>query len=256
LVGIGTSNPTNGKVEIRGERDNTFSYAYYATNGSSTRTGYVSNGGQDYSLYATHRVAASEFNAHSDRRIKRVIGRSNSRQDLNQLLAIRVTDYTYTDTVAHDSEEKTKVIAQQLEEVYPRAVSSHTTEIVPDIYRNASIANGWVQLADHNVKTGDKVQLITDEGKSLHKVQKTKEGSFQVDGSHEGNVFVYGRQVEDFHTVDYQALTTLNISATQALYREKETLKTRVDSLSKQLESLKNKVEKLTKQGAYRASNR
>ncbi len=28
-------------------------------------------------------------------------------------------------------------------------------------------------------------------------------------------VFVYGREVNDFHTVDYEALSMLNVSATQ-----------------------------------------
>ena len=33
----------------------------------------------------------------------------------------------------------------------------------------------------------------------------------------DGEVFVYGREVNNFHTVDYEALSTLNISATQEL---------------------------------------
>lgn len=35
----------------------------------------------------------------------------------------------------------------------------------------------------------------------------------------EGNVFVYGKQVDDFHTVDYEAIAMLNVSATQELLK-------------------------------------
>jgi hypothetical protein len=35
-------------------------------------------------------------------------------------------------------------------------------------------------------------------------------------------VFVYGREVLDFHTVDYDAIAMLNVSATQQIKREKD----------------------------------
>jgi len=34
------------------------------------------------------------------------------------------------------------------------------------------------------------------------------------------NIFVYGEQVDDFRSVDYDGLTTLNISATQEISRQ------------------------------------
>jgi hypothetical protein len=34
-----------------------------------------------------------------------------------------------------------------------------------------------------------------------------------------GAFFVYGREVKDFRTVDYGAVTVLNVSATQKIYR-------------------------------------
>jgi len=34
--------------------------------------------------------------------------------------------------------------------------------------------------------------------------------------------FVYGRQVSDFRSVDYDAISMLNVSATQALYQQQE----------------------------------
>jgi hypothetical protein len=61
---------------------------------------------------------------------------------------------------------------------------------------------------------------------------------------------VYGREVDDFRTVDYQAISMLNVSATQALLKriealEKEnedmnTLKAELDVLQKNVLLLMN----------------
>ena len=58
-----------------------------------------------------------------------------------------------------------------------------------------------------------------------------------------GEVFVYGRRVNDFHTVDYEALNTLNISATQELYRIIQAQKEQIEMLKKENDSLKASVE-------------
>ena len=51
-------------------------------------------------------------------------------------------------------------------------------------------------------------------------------------------VFVYRKEVNDFHTVDYEALSTLNISATQALVKE-------INDLKAQNTTLKTKLDKV-----------
>jgi hypothetical protein len=45
---------------------------------------------------------------------------------------------------------------------------------------------------------------------------------------------VYGTEVPDFHVVDYDAISMLNVSATQELLR-------RIEALEKELEALKKK---------------
>jgi uncharacterized protein (UPF0335 family) len=54
-----------------------------------------------------------------------------------------------------------------------------------------------------------------------------------------GRVFVYGREVSDFHTVDYEALSTLNISATQELFRKIERLESENAVLKADNQSIK-----------------
>jgi hypothetical protein len=64
-------------------------------------------------------------------------------------------------------------------------------------------------------------------------------------------VFVYGKEVNDFHTVDYEALSALNISATQELVKqindlraENQSLKSRVDKVETDIETLKAALNK------------
>jgi hypothetical protein len=227
-VGIGTANPTKGSLEI--ENGNGFAPGYNPAawlSSAGVSTGNLpATGG--VSLWAAGWVMAQEFAAFSDARIKNIIGRSDSAADLKTLRAIQITDYTYKDTLARGTRPQKKVIAQQVEQVYPQAVNQ-TTDVVPDIYRRASIEGGWVKLAT-DLKVGDRVKLIGEKERGVYAVLEVRPGQFRTafnPASHQ--VFVYGREVGDFRTVDYEALSMLNVSATQELARK-------VDALQGQLE--------------------
>jgi cell shape-determining protein MreC len=51
-------------------------------------------------------------------------------------------------------------------------------------------------------------------------------------------VFVYGREVDDFRTVDYEAIAMVNVSATQEIYRELTELKAENTELKKRADLL------------------
>ena len=222
-IGIGTSNPTKAKVQIEGSVGGIASggFAFYSKSGFNTPSsnGATANTSLPYSLYASDRIAAVEFNAFSDIRIKNKIGVSDSKQDLKTLMNIAITDYTFRDTVAKGSEVQKKVIAQELLKVYPQAVTNDLTDVVPDIYQLADIENGTIKLAT-NLKVGEKVKILFEDSDEILEVTAATASSFKIDSDKSGKVFVYGREVTDFHTVDYEALGTLNISATQQLYKE------------------------------------
>ncbi len=143
--------------------------------------------------------------------------------------------YTYKDTVTHDSKPIKKVIGQQIAEVFPQAVSTHT-DVVPDIFQVASIADGWVSLEAHGLQVGERVRLLLEDSEpKICTIEAVTPESFQVSLEYEGEVFVYGREVNDFHVVDYDALSMLNISATQELYKIIDALKIEVQQLKAQL---------------------
>ncbi len=227
-VGIGT-NPTRGKLQIQGGSVTPSDFL-----GAETRI-YRNDGVGNYgcgicpappptffpSLYATDDIVGQIFVAFSDARIKHIDGRSDATRDLATLAGIEITDYGYVDTVAKGTRKHKKVIAQQIETVFPQAVQ-RSTDVVPDIYKMATARDGWISLAT-DLKAGDRVRLIGNKSADIHNVLEVADGKFRTDFKADGEqVFVYGREVNDFRGVDYDAIAMLNVSATQELHRRLE----------------------------------
>ena len=250
-VGIGALNPTQAKLVVNGSQSNTLSYGYLNSGGN---TGSISNFTNNYSIYASDRIAASEFNAFSDARIKKVKGISNNEADLHTLLKLKITDYSLIDTIAKGNGAYKKVIAQEVKAVYPQAVKM-VTDCIPDIYQLTKVENGIISFSSQTLREGDKVKLIMAESQDIYEVVSVSDKGFKVNKEiKDGAVFIYGHEVNDFHTVDYEALSTLNISATQALFQKIQELSTENVQMKQQnaafkadFESLKVQVQALQK---------
>jgi hypothetical protein len=253
-VGIGTNNP-NAPLHISG----TGSSVSYWRNATGTGNGWSDTSYTSYSdafsLIVSNGILADLIYLQSDERIKVIENFSDAEKDLETLLKIQITDFHYKDSVRNGSSKNKKVIAQQVEKVFPQAVRKLESPI-PDIFAEAAITNGWVQLAT-NLSVGEKVKLFTKQGEIQAEVTAVRADGFQVDTDlKSGNVFVYGRIVKDFRAVDYDAISMLNVSATQQLNRDLETvaaesndefskLRSELDAKSETIKQLESRLEKL-----------
>ena len=87
---------------------------------------------------------------------------------------------------------------------------------------------------------------MTNAKSPLAEVTAVREDGFRLDvDPADDRVFVYGREVDDLRSVDYNAIAMLNVSATQELNRkvlqlEKESSfkETRIKELEQRLEKL------------------
>jgi hypothetical protein len=219
IVTIGLPSVSSARLNV-GSRTTTWtSIGRLTDNGANSDNREYAN--LQLSIYADGHVLANQFDVASDLRIKKVLQVSNGAADLEALLGIQITDYRLRDYANNGSASHKKVIAQQVESVYPQAVTKGRGE-VPDIYQNASVRDGWVEI-DSDLKAGELVKLIYPKGESVVAVLEVKPGAFRPDLKLDGDkVFVYGRQVEDLRRVDYDAIAMLNVSATQQLKREKD----------------------------------
>lgn len=233
-VGIGTANPTFAPLEIAAGQNSLF-----FSHGLLTQTGASTSGSASYSIsiFANNNIAANAVIAFSDARTKRIGGVSDGAADLHRLMGIEITDYTYLDTAGKGSAPQKKVIAQQVESVFPQAVQSGPG-VIPDLYTKAAVRDGWIQLAT-DLKAGDRVRLIGKQGENIAEVAEVRDGAFRTTAAPPGDeVFVYGREVTDFRTVDYDAIAMLNVSATQELARRLEEKDTEITRLTKMVELL------------------
>ncbi|WP_103071729.1 tail fiber domain-containing protein [Aquimarina sediminis] len=176
--------------------------------------------------------------AASDQRIKNIIGISNSEEDLSKLLAIDVVDYTYKDQISNSSTPQKKVIAQQLEKVLPHAVGK-TTSIIPNVFeqaRKTKALNNTTEItttSKHMFKNGDKVRLIVkSSGEKEYIVTVKNDYVFEIPEVVTDGVFVYGKEVDDFRNVDYDAVSMLNVSATQELFKIIEQQQKEINNLN------------------------
>ncbi len=244
-VGIGTTAPVapldvNVSTGTAGAN-----YAFYTYNGTAF-TGVWAGANSGISIHSLGRITATEFDAYSDVRIKHIIGRSNNSDDLSTLMKLKVTNYKFIDSIGKGNKIMKKVIAQEVEEIYPNAVNK-LTDVVPDIYKRAEICNGKIMLPN-DLKECDKVKLIFESHTELVEVEKADANSFEVNLKDEGPVFVFGKEVNDFRTVDYEALSSLNISATQQLAKENEILKIQIAELNKTTFDQNQNILQLTEQ--------
>ena len=83
----------------------------------------------------------------------------------------------------------------------------------------------------------------------MKEVVGNDDNSFTFDTSY-NHVFCYGKEVEDFHTLDKQKLFALNFSATQEIDRQQqadklkiETLETKIDVQQQEINDLKQELQ-------------
>ncbi|WP_157776981.1 hypothetical protein [Ichthyobacterium seriolicida] len=210
------------------------------------------NRNENISLYASHSIATSHrFLAISDKRIKSIKGLSDKREDLKKLLNIEITDYTIIDSIESGVKPFKKVIAQQVENILPDVISI-SKGVIPNMYelaKSMSISNEGSNITTnkaHNFSVGDLIKVIIEnDGERSVKVKRVIDSNTFLTEEvldSKNKVFIYGKEVDDLRSVDYDGLTTLNISATQAVYEELVSTKEKLSVTNQKLSATEQKL--------------
>lgn len=258
-VGIGTYSP-GYPLQVNGSTSWTGNCRWYDHSYGPAWSGW-GPGTANVAIYANQSIMTDTyFVSASDQRIKKNLSISDSKKDLELLNEVQITDYLLIDSIENGNRPFKKVIAQQVEEVYPLAVSK-VQGFVPTIYaaaKNSEQSGNRLTLtmeSAHQLSTGDLVRMYNDKGNKMEEIATVVDDytfSVKTEETAGKRYFVYGKQVDDFRTVDYDALGMLNISATQELSRivdqlksENEVLKDQAQTSTRNLNSLKAEVETL-----------
>jgi hypothetical protein len=153
------------------------------------------------------------------------------------------------DTVKFGSEPFKKVVAQQVEKVYPTAVKTvgfKGLTYTPDIFvLSSKVETGKEGTAitinkAHGLRVGESVRLVNNKNTEMEfDVTKIVDANTFVIKTNAATklgdkVFVYGKYCPDMKSVDYDAIAILNVSATQELAKKLETLEEQNSNLQDQ----------------------
>jgi len=216
-------------------------------------------GGPSYAV-ATNNVVALKVNGtvwctagfivSSDIRIKNEIHDIIDDSALQSILAIEPKTYKYIDKVERGDKMVYGFIAQQIKEVIPEAINIQISYI-PNIMLLANYNNTIItfsSLPNYVIKNNDKIKCYDKNNKEVFVVVKEIIDALtfkikELDNAYtDTTIFVYGSEIEDFHTLDKTYIFTLNVCATQELNRRIETQNAIIQSQEESINELKAKV--------------
>jgi hypothetical protein len=188
------------------------------------------------SIWAEGMIACEGFSQSSDERIKINIRDISDNISLQLLRDISCCYYEYKDPVSRNFNTQLGFIAQQVNEHFPQAISLEV-DIIPNEMRfidnpqwtqNTDESNNTFKLTIHDLEdvsgnTKYKFYMSNDisGNDQCEKYSSTLENepkSFIFDQSW-NYVFLYGKEVDDFHKIEKNKLFQLNFSATQEIDR-------------------------------------
>jgi hypothetical protein len=235
-------------------------YAAFNTSGnffnSAQTVGFYPSGEYNTSIFSRADVLGGAFRAYSDERIKTNIQDIQDDDALQRLRLIQPKTYTYKDVVTKGTEPVYGFIAQQVRNVLPYSTTT-LKNYIPDIYQLGDRVDDVVTLRNSTFsfsESSGQVRFIQKKGGDLIvPVNFISSNQLQIlDTSKldntESEIFVYGREVDDFHSLNKDAIFTVNVAATQELDRQLQAAKVQIASLETRLALLESQSSSQTPQ--------
>ena len=254
----------NGRLTIGGA-DGSYPLTVFGSSNSGSIAGYAGWSGNyvwqnqttsyDVSIYGQNFIMAGQgFVSVSDQRIKKDIIDIEDGESLSILRQLQPKRYRYIDEYKRGTDYVYGFIAQQVREVLPSA-SGLVKDVIPSIMTPATVsydsANDitTVTLVDnkqHNLtseNSNSRVRFFdeNDQNTDLELHEIVSGDIFKVKGELKGtNTFVYGLEVEDFHTLNKDAIFTVALAALQQVDRELQKTKQTMNDLVQKIDSEKS----------------
>jgi hypothetical protein len=209
------------------------------------------------SIKTSGNILSAGYYTTSDKRIKKNINALNASQSLHILQQLKVVEYELVDSLFISKQKTPGLIAQEVAKVYPDA-STVQNNFIPNIYTLSSytVYNPLTQSVriklnkQHGLAIKDIIKIIdADEIKETEIINIIDTTTFEINWS--GSVgklpsqqmFIYGKKVTDFGSVDYNKIFMLGINAIQELHKQNEALKLQLYLIEKRINHLeRNKI--------------
>ena len=264
-VGIGTKNPEY-PLHVIGTGGVTNDSAKYLQQGMSNTNVVTASEIHSITIYTEGNIYASGLIAASDNRIKTNIEELVDNEALIKFRQLKPCKYNYIDTITRTSEKVYGFIAQEVRETLPYATSI-TEEYIPNIYKLALYKDTVITFDnEHNLESEGNIKLIKPNNTEIivpyviidtHKINiitsdlssneilsndlvQDEDGN---DLAH--NIFVYGTNVNDFHTLNKDAIWTTATAALQEVDKIQQEDNNKINNLESENTELKDKVSTL-----------
>ena len=250
-IGINNSSPAFALdvTNITGSSTNNATYRYFnlgstaLLNNNLTLTNIAAK--FTGSIWSTDTFATS-----SDYRIKSNIIDVDNYKSLEKILLIKAKTYNYKDIIDKGSNINYGFVAQEIKYIIPEAVSLNKS-IIPNIYSICNCSNNTITISSNieSLKYNDIIEIIEiikeNEIKKRYNIKNIslENNQITINENLEGsNCFVYGTEVDDFHILNYNNIYTLNVSATQELYKLIQEQNIIIQKIIKRIELLESKI--------------
>jgi predicted acyltransferase (DUF342 family)/photosystem II stability/assembly factor-like uncharacterized protein len=260
-VGIGNTSPTY-KLDVNGTLGVTGATTLSSTLGVTGATTLSSTLGvtgaltASSTITATGQITGASFNATSDQRIKTNIDNISGKFALDTIRNINPVSYNFID----DSKQKSSIgfIAQEIQKSLENSVSKQT-KFIPNIYENIDIDNKTITLNDKfttDISLCDypvKLQFNDLANNTLYgtidKIIDSKTFTLidRLDTSL-NSVFLYGQEVDDFLSINYDSIFTVVTSAVKQLDIELQETKQIVKDQANTINKMRSELSELKTQ--------
>ena len=246
-VGIGTTSPSY-PLEVSGSATaasiGTYAQFYMGTGiGPPFAATGTSSTSPDVSIYAEKSIwTGKRLLSTSDERIKENITEVPDNLALQMLRDIDCNYYEYKDKISSGTQQTIGFIAQQVKEHLSIAVSIKKSIIPNEMRVLEATWDGLNMSSDLTDVSGVKYKFyVSNDPSGNDEVKKeivgNEDNTFTFD-KHYNNVFCYGKEVDDFHTLDKQKLFALNFSATQEIDKIQQEEKTKLAAAEERITAL------------------
>ena len=199
------------------------------------------------SIWADGAIMSKTYVGASDQRIKKDILPIPDKKSLDILRLLDAKQYKYIDHLNRGDDTAIGFIAQDVQKHLPEAVTTmknvipNEMRIVEPQWTQKSNGEWMMRLIQHISPGTYRFKVSTDGTDEETKHWATEDGHLFDTGAKYANVFLYGKEVDDFLAIDKNKIFAVAYSALQQLDKEHQALKQKVALLEASIQELKQK---------------